>query len=319
MIPNQLFNEAKKRNKKFKIALVGCGWFGSGLYKELLRFDFFEVPIIFNRSTERARNILRKNGIPEEKITIAQTSQEIKEAREKGQITISSNLSLIKDLEDIDLIFESTGSLLAGTESALFSFDAGIDFLTVNSEMDATVGLILAKKAREAGVLYSNVDGDQPGVLARMIEEVKLFGFKPKVVGSCKGFLDEHQNPKGVMPFVPKGQDPVKICSFADGSKQSFESVVIGNAYAMDILKEGMIGPKVPSRHDIVSHFAKENLLDENCYVDFVMGINGTDQGAGVFVLAHREGEEEQYDLKYLKKGEGPLYLFFQRPPPLLL
>jgi predicted homoserine dehydrogenase-like protein len=42
------------------------------------------------------------------------------------------------------------------------------------------------------------------------------------------------------------------------------------------------------------------------------LGINGINQGAGVFVVSKREGDDVLRDMDYLKKGKGPYYLFFR-------
>jgi predicted homoserine dehydrogenase-like protein len=60
--------------------------------------------------------------------------------------------------------------------------------------MDATIGFALRRMADAQGVVYSNTDGDQPGVLARMITDVKLMGFKIAAAGNGKGFSELSRN-----------------------------------------------------------------------------------------------------------------------------
>ncbi len=179
--------------------------------------------------------------------------------------------------------------------------------------MDAAVGLRVANIAKKRGVLYSNSDGDQPGVLARMIDEVTSWGFEPKIVGNCKAFLDVHQNPTGVKPFVPSHQDGHMVCGMADGTKQSIEMAVLGNAYGYYPSKRGMYG-STTTKNTLIKTF--DDLVGlkslKGTYVDFVMGINGVDQGAGVFIVAHRDTPHTKDDMKFLKKGDGPFYLFFR-------
>jgi len=213
----------------------------------------------------------------------------------------------------MDIVYEATGDILGGAQAALITMGKGVPFITANFEMDATIGLRLANLAKSKGVLYTCSDGDQPSVLARMIAEITTWGFKPKIAGNCKGFLDVHQDPVGVKPFVPSHQSAHMVCAMADGTKQSFEMAALGNAFGYYPLKRGMYGPTT-SKQNLINAF--NDLVDlkslKETYVDFVEGIKGVDQSAGVFIVAHREGPHIKEDMQFLKKGEGPFYLFFR-------
>jgi predicted homoserine dehydrogenase-like protein len=133
------------------------------------------------------------------------------------------------------------------------------------------------------------------------------------VTGNSKGFLDVHQTPEGVLPFVPKGQDPTKSCSFADGSKQALELCVVANAFGFPPRRRGMFGPTTTKQEIVRSFAGLADLQSESpAFVDYVMGMDGVDQGGGIFVIASREGRHIGPDLEYMKKGRGPNYLFFR-------
>jgi predicted homoserine dehydrogenase-like protein len=125
--------------------------------------------------------------------------------------------------------------------------------------------------------------------------------------------MDYYQNPLGVVPYVPKHQNNHMVCGMADGTKQSIEMAVLGNAKGYYPLKRGMYGPTT-TKQQLIKTF--DELVDlsslQGSYVDFVFGINGVDQGGGVFVIAYRDTPHIQEDMQYLKKGEGPFYLFFR-------
>ena len=304
-----LKKKLEERKKPVSVAVVGCGWFGAGVVRELFRIRGMRVSAIISRTPARAAAVYAECGVPEKEVLAAGDSGPVPTKKR----ILSSDIEIIRQPKGIDVVFEATGSVLAGAQAALAAVESGKHFVTVNSEMDATIGLRLASIARENGVVYSNSDGDQPGCLARLINEASMMGFRPRVAGNCKGFMDVHQTPKGVLPFVPKGQDPVKSCSYADGSKQSVELAVVANAFGYPPRKRGMFGP-VTTKQGLVSTFGGlADLKSEGpAFVDYVMGINGVDQGAGVFVVASREGERIRSDMEYMKKGKGPDYLFFR-------
>lgn len=303
----------KERKRPVNVAVIGAGWMGSGVARELYRIDGVHPKVLIDKFPEKALSTYLDLGIAKSDIQVIQDAAGSKRLRDSAQYIISSDLKVLQGLKDIDVIYEATGDIPGGVEAALISIEKGIPFINANYEMDAVVGLRVAHLAKEKRVLYSNTDGDQPGVLARIVDEVTTYGFRPVIVGNCKGFLDLHQNPTDVKPFVPSHQSNHMVCGMADGTKQSIEMAVLGNALGYYPLKRGMYGPTT-SKTNLIESF--DELVDlkslKGTYVDFVLGINGVDQGAGVFVIAHRDSPHTKEDMEFLKKGKGPFYLFFR-------
>ncbi|MBW2983758.1 hypothetical protein KY361_01440 [Candidatus Woesearchaeota archaeon] len=303
----------KEREKPINVAIVGCGWYGSGVAKELHRIPGMLPKVLINRTIEKAVAAFLEMGINKNDIAVVHNSKELSLAQNSAKYIAFSDFELIKELKGIDVIFEATGNILAGAKAALDSIEAGIHFVTINSEMDATIGLRLANLAAEKGIVYSNSDGDQPGCLARMLNEVIAWGFEPRIVGNCKEFFDMYQTPLGVKPFVPKGQDAFKICSYTDGTKQSFELAVVGNAFGYHPLKRGMYGPRTLKKDLIKTFDDLVNLKSlKGGHIEYTLGTCEPNQGGPVFIIACSEDPRLKADMKLLKKGEGPHYLFFR-------
>lgn len=203
-----------------------------------------------------------------------------------------------------DVIYECTGDPLQGALVAKRSIDQCVDFITINSEMDCLVGLELSLYAKSKAVMYTNSDGDQPGVLAKLLDQLKLQNFKIKVAGNCKGFLDKHADINSVSSFVSPGQNPYKIVSFADGTKQAQELCVVANSYDLNVYKRGMNGYRV-SKKDILKSYKHLN----GC-VDYSLKSIQNGFGSSVFVIGFRDDIED--DMRYLKMGDGPDYIFFK-------
>lgn len=308
-----IMEKLKARKNPINVAIVGSGWFGGGLARELYRIEGTNPKVLVDKVPDRAVATYLELGISKDDIAVVSDYDELRCIRDSAKYIVCSEIGLIKELKNIDVIYEATGNILGGAQAALISIEKGLPFVSANFEMDATIGLRIANLAKENGVLYSNSDGDQPSVLARMINEVTAWGFEPKIAGNCKAFLDVHQNPIGVKPFVPSHQDTHMVCGMADGTKQSIEMAVLGNAFGYYPLKRGMYGPTA-SKHNLIKTFDDlANLKSlKGTYVDFVFGIKGVDQGAGVFVIAHKESPHVKEDMEFLKKGAGPFYLFFR-------
>ena len=54
------------------------------------------------------------------------------------------------------------------------------------------LGPILKTQADRAGVVLTDMAGDQPAVIMDLVDEVRLLGFRPILAGNIKSLLD-HQ------------------------------------------------------------------------------------------------------------------------------
>jgi len=224
----------------------------------------------------------------------------------KDQVAYIVSRHLNKPIEnapiDANLLFEASGDVLFGVECCLWAFERGIDVVTANIEMDATVGWILAKKAKEFGVRYGFCDGDQPGCIGKLIKEVRQYQVDPLIVGMTKSFLDFHQTPDKVMNFVNIDITPQMACSFADGTKTSYEMVSVANAFDFDILNNYYKIDKI------------ENILD--CYKNISNKVINTvmlPKSSGIFVIGTTTKLIVKECLQWLKiPNSNNLYLFYK-------
>ena len=272
------------------------------------RFPELLPVLLVDRDLDRARRAYRARGVPDDAVRVVGPG-----AAPPGPWNVATDVAALGRVHGIDVVFEATGDMLLGAETALAAFAMGAHFVTGSCELDACLGPALAARAARAGVVYSNADGDQPVVLRRMLDEVVAWGFAPKVIGNCKGFLDVHQNPDGVVAHVPHHQDQRKVVAMADGSKQSEEMACLGNHLGFHPTRPDMLGPTVP-KATLVRAFGELLELDrlDGPVMDFTQGIRGVDEGAGVFVVARRGDATTRDDMLFLKKGPGPDYLFFR-------
>ncbi|MFC1814229.1 hypothetical protein ACFL03_16220 [Thermodesulfobacteriota bacterium] len=311
----RLIKEAlNKRGKQIDVAIVGCGLWGSGVAQYLYNLNFMHPRVLVDKDINKCIKAYMDSGVSETQIFHIKSLEDIEKAKNYQHIVMSA-LDYLEEIPrlGIDVMHESTGNVLAGTRVALISIEHKIPFTTVNSEMDATIGLILAQKAREHGVIYTNTDGDQPGCLARMLDYIIEWGFEPRIVGNNKLFLDHYQTPQGVIPWVPEGGDPYMWSAAADGSKLSLELSVVANAFNYPPLKRGMYGPGT-KKSELINTFHELINLDslDNGHIDYTMGTTEPDMGGPVFVVAYAQDNRLKAEMKYCKKGSGPYYLFFR-------
>ena len=145
----------KEREKPINVAIVGCGWFGSRLAREVYRIPGTNPKVLIDKNIDKAVAIYLEMGVNRSDIAIVKNSEELERVQSSAKYIVFSNLALIKKLNDIDVVYEATGNIMAGAQATLSSFEAGIHFVTINYEMDATIGLILSNLALSIKVILS--------------------------------------------------------------------------------------------------------------------------------------------------------------------
>ncbi|GAA4438063.1 NAD(P)-dependent oxidoreductase [Pontibacter saemangeumensis] len=299
-------------NKPVRVAMVGAGFMGRGIALQICKYtQGMELVAIANRDTAKAKQAYTQADVLEvqEVNNVAQLEENIR----NGKYSITGDAILLCEAEGIDAIIEVTGAVEFGTNVALRAIQHGKHIIMMNAEVDGTVGPILKVYADKAGVVFTNADGDQPGVEMNLFRFVKGLGVKPVLCGNIKGLHDPYRNPTTQEGFAKKwGQNPAMVTSFADGSKISFEQAIVANGTGMQVAKRGMHGPTVasgtPLKDVVQSLYPLEDLIEGPGIVDYVVG---AEPGPGVFVLGTHDNPIQQHYLNLYKLGEGPLYLFY--------
>jgi predicted homoserine dehydrogenase-like protein len=215
---------------------------------------------------------------------------------------------LLAEADGVEVVIEATGEIEFGAQVVLKAMECGKHVVLMNAELDATVGPILKVYADRAGVVISNADGDQPGVVMNLLRFVQTIGYEPVLAGNIKGLQDHYRNPDTQAGFAAKyNQKPKLITSFADGTKISMEMVVVANGTGFKVATRGMKGPECEHVTEALDLFPTDELL-KGGIVDYVLG---AEPGPGVFVLAYNEHPIKRQYMDYFKMGDGPLYVFY--------
>ena len=210
----------------------------------------------------------------------------------------------------LDCLIDATGAIDYGARISLGAIANGRHMVTMNAELDGTVGPLLKRKADAAGVIFSACDGDQPGVQMNLYRFVRSIGLTPLLCGNIKGLQDPYRTPTTQAGFAAKwGQDPHMVTSFADGTKISFEQAIVANGTGMSILQRGMTGYEHHGHVDqLTQRYDIDTLRAVGGAVDYVVGALPS---PGVFVLATHDDPKQRHYLNLYKLGEGPLYSFY--------
>ena len=253
-----------------RVALIGAGKFGSMFLAQVPTIAGVEVAMIADLDPGRAREACRGVGWDEGRIASTRFSSDGLEACH---------------VDGIEVVIEATGHPEAGIRHALAAIEAGRHIIMVNVEADVLAGPLLAEKARERGVVYSMAYGDQPALVAELVDWARAAGFTVTAAGKGTKYLPDYHavTPDDVWTHYgltaeqarAAGMNAQMFKSFLDGTKSAIEMAAIANACGLDVPEEGLGFP--PCGVDDLAHILRPRAvggqLDHDGMVEVVSSI----------------------------------------------
>nr|WP_236590026.1 NAD(P)-dependent oxidoreductase [Ramlibacter aurantiacus] len=297
--------------RPIRVGLVGAGFMARGVALQIaLSVPGMRVAAIANRTLDNAHRAYREAGI--DGVREVASVGELERCIEAGTPAVTQDALLLARAHGIDAIVEVTGTIEEAAAVTLEAIEHRKHVVLMNAEVDGTVGPILKTYADRAGVVLTNADGDQPGVMMNLYRFVKGIGVKPVLCGNIKGLHDPYRNPTTQAGFAKQwGQNPSMVTSFADGTKISFENAIVANGTGMRVAKRGMHGHTVAAGtpiQQVGECYPLADLLEGPGIVDYVVGAM---PGPGVYVLGTHDHPQQRHYLDLYKLGKGPLYCFY--------
>lgn len=289
--------ELKQREKEgqlINVGLIGCGAMGLGIAYQVGRTPGMRLSFVADFNEAAAQKAAEVYGKPTKVVT--------------------DGMAALKDEKiPCDVFVEATNSIIAAYDYCAVAIARKAHCVLMNAEVDAILGYLLRDAAAKQGVIVTSDAGDQHGVLARMMEEIEMWGFDIVQAGNMKGFLDRHQNLEGIAPIAKQLRlSTVQCLAYTDGSKLNIEMSVIANEYGLTPFVPGMQGPRAEKVQDVV----KKKLFDFDAYgkqgrVDYILGAK--EHGGGVYVVGRCDDPFQQDYLNYYKvTNEHPYYVFLR-------
>lgn len=307
VIVDRELQKLEDAGKPIRIGLVGAGVMGRMVALQLLTpLVGMRLVAIANRTPAKAGRAFAEGGAAAPKSVTSVAA--LQAAVEAGTPAMTDDPMLLCRAGNIDAVIEVTGTVEFGAAVALEAIHNRKHVILVNAELDSTLGAILNVYAQRAGVVITNIDGDEPGVAMTLLRYLKTLGFRPVGAGNLKGMIDPYRTPETQQAFAAKyDQNPAIVTSFADGTKLCMEEAILANASGFRVGKRGMYGPKCAHVKEIAKLLPAEQLLDGGL-VDYALG---AEPGTGAYVIVHETNPIKQKHLAYLKMGDGPFYVFY--------
>jgi predicted homoserine dehydrogenase-like protein len=290
--------------------MAGAGFMARGIALQINRFSRgMRLVAIVNRTLDNARKAFADAAC--EPVREADSASALDRILAANGYAITRDFDVVAECGQIDAVLEVTGTIEYGANIVVRAIEQGKHVILMNAELDGTLGPVLKHRADQAGVVYTESDGDQPGVTLNLFRFLRGIGVTPILCGNIKGLHDPYRNPTTQVGFAKRwGQRPKMVSSFADGTKLAFEQAVIANATGMRVGRRGMYGPVVPAGTSVAeapSWYPRDALEQARGIVDYVVGAAPS---PGVFIIGRYDHPTQQHYLNLYKLGEGPFYVF---------
>jgi predicted homoserine dehydrogenase-like protein len=307
MAIDTVLRERGAAGRPIRVGMIGAGATGRAIALQLgTPAAGIRLVAIANRTPDNAERAFREANIHGH--VRASSVRDAERAIARNTPVLTEDPFLLASCENIDVIVEVTGSVDAGAAVVLDAIDKRKHVVMVNAELDSLLGPILNDRARKAGVVLTNTDGDEPGVAMTLLRYLRSLGLRTVAAGNIKGMVDYYRNPDTQRAFAERNnQDARKVTSFADATKLSMETTVLANATGFRVGRRGMYGPSCKDVDEMSGLLPAKEMLDTGL-VDYALGAA---PHTGAFVIVHEDAPLKQAQLAYYKLGNGPFYVFY--------
>lgn len=261
-----------------RIGVIGAGKFGSMYLAQAIRTPGIHVLGIADLDLDKARAALARVGWPEDQYS----AHSFAAARKHGGTFLTDDAAALIAADGLDVVIDATGNPGAGIRHALLAFDHGRHVVMVNVEADALAGPLLARRAAEAGVVYSLAYGDQPALICELVDWARTCGFE--VIAAGKGTryrpMFHQSTPDTVWDYYglsaeharTNSLNPQMFNSFIDGTKSGIEMAAVANATGLSAPSRGLSFPaiSIPDLARFLKPEADDGLLERRGMVEVV-------------------------------------------------
>lgn len=244
-----LLNKRAAAGRPVRVGLIGAGKFGSMFLAQALTTPGMHVAAVADLRRDRAAASLARVGWKAAQFA----ASSLPDAVAKGTAWLTEDPMAMIAGDGIEVIVDATGSPPAGIAHARAAFKAGKHVVMVNVEADALVGPMLAREAEKAGVVYSLAYGDQPALIAEMVDWARAAGFEVTAAGKGTKYLPVYHasTPETVWGHygfsasqVASGDFNAQMFnSFLDGTKSAIEMTAVANATGLSAPSDGLLFP----------------------------------------------------------------------------
>ena len=239
-----------------RVGLIGAGKFGAMFLAQARRTTGLHVLGVADLDIARARGNARAAGWSDERLG----APGLDAAAKGGATHVGDDAAALIAHPALDVVIDATGDPKVGIRHCLAAIDNSKHIVMVNVEADVVAGPLLARRAEQAGVVYSLAWGDQPALVAEHVDWARACGFDVVCAGKGTRYHpDFHSStPDTVWDNFHFGREtaergrmnPKMFNSFIDGTKSGIEMSAVCNATGLTPQPRGLSFPPC-SRYDL--------------------------------------------------------------------
>ena len=281
-------------DRPVRIGVIGAGKFASMFLAQARVTPGLHIVSVCDLDLGRASDTLGRAGWPEEQTNAASFG----EAFGKGSTYLTEDAGALIAADGMEVVVDSTGDPISGIRHALACFAAKRHIVMVNVEADVLAGPLLARRAGEAGVVYSLAYGDQPALVIELVDWAKTSGFEVICAGKGTKYLPQYHSSTpetvwshyGVTPdqAARSRMNPKMFNSFLDGTKSAIEMAAVANATGLQPPPDGLNFPPcgTNSLPEVLKPKSEGGVLPHKGTVEVVSSLN-------------RDGSDVEHDLRW--------------------
>ena len=246
---HRMLRQRADEGRPLRIGLIGAGKFGSMYLSQARRTPGIHLVGVADLSPRRAKAALLRVGWP----AAALGARSLAEAARKGTTRLLDDAQALIAAPEVEIVIDATGHPSAGIAHVLACCRHGKHVVMVNVEADALAGPLLARRAREAGIVYSLAYGDQPALICEMVDWARAAGFEVVAAGKGTKYLPQYHRstPDTVWSYYGLSAEDAKLGgmnaqmfnSFLDGTKSAIEMAAVANATGLRPAATGLAFP----------------------------------------------------------------------------
>ena len=300
-----MLQKCEASGKPLRVGLIGAGKFGAMYLAQAPKTPGIHLAGIADLSPASARANIERVGWKPHMFS----APTLDAAFDERRTHVGEDWEALVAHPAVDIIIEATGNPVAAVSHVLAAFRNGKHVVNVTVEADCMCGPLLARRAEEAGVVYSLAYGDQPALICDLVDWARAAGFSVVAAGRGHKWLPHYaqSTPETVWGYYGLTPEQARVGglnakmfnSFLDGSKPSIETAAVCNATGLAAPPGGLTYPpaSVDDIPSVCRPISEGGVLHQKGQVEVVSSLEKDGRGIpydirfGVFVVF--EGETE--------------------------
>lgn len=301
----KMLEERENQENPLRVGIIGAGKFGTMYISQVRKMPGVHLVGVADLVPENAMRSFERTSWEKDRV-LANT---LDEANRNGTTCILKSSDELISSPFIDIIIEATGNPEVGIANVLKCCQYKKDIIMVNVEADAVAGPLLAKKAHEAGIIYSLAYGDQPAMICEMVDWARTAGFEVVAAGKGTKYLPIYHKstPDTIWDYYgltkeqakKGGLNPKMFNSFLDGTKSAIEMAAVSNATGLIPNPEGLKFPPcgADDLQRVLKPISEGGILNHSGQVEVVSSVERDgrpvyrDLRFGIFVVIKADTE----------------------------